>query len=93
DLVQLLRELAASLDAADRVERDAEAATAQARFTAWLVLALPLGAGALVELADPGFALGLVGDPVSGWLAGLALVLQACAAVCVRHLARGRRAR
>jgi len=90
DLARLLRELAASLEAAERTERDAEAQTAQARFTAWLVLALPLGAAALVELADPGFALGLLRHPVSGWLAGSALVLQAIAAVCVRRLARPR---
>ena len=43
DLAALLRELAASGEAADRAERDARAATAQARFTAWLVLGLPLG--------------------------------------------------
>ena len=42
DLAGLLRELAASGEAADRAERDARAATAQARFTAWLVLGLPL---------------------------------------------------
>ena len=41
----LLRELAASGEAADRAERDARAATAQARFTAWLVLGLPLAGG------------------------------------------------
>ena len=46
DLAALLRELAASAEAAVRAERDARAATAQARFTAWLVLAMPL-AGAV----------------------------------------------
>lgn len=88
DLAHALRELAGSLDAARRMERDAAAATAQARFTAWLVLGLPLGAAALAELADPGFLLGLARHPVSAWLAGLAVALQAVAAVCVRRLAR-----
>ena len=46
DLAALLRALAASGEAADRAERDARAATAQARFTAWLVVGLPF-AGAL----------------------------------------------
>jgi Flp pilus assembly protein TadB len=36
DLAGLLRDLAASLEGAARSERDAEATTAQARFTAWL---------------------------------------------------------
>ena len=41
DLPALLRELAAALETADRVERDAHTATAQARFTAWLVVGAP----------------------------------------------------
>jgi tight adherence protein B len=90
DLAGLLRDLAVSLEGAARTERDAEATTAQARFTAWLVLALPLGVAALVELADPGFALGLLRHPVSAPLAGVALLLQACAGVCVHRLARSR---
>ena len=45
DLPALLRELAAALEAADRLERDARAATAQARFTAWLVVGLPARRG------------------------------------------------
>ena len=88
DLAGLLRELAASLEAAERIERDARAATAQARFTAWVVLALPAGAAVLAELADPGFLAGLVSNPVSAWLAVLALVLQLVAMGCVRLLAR-----
>ena len=44
DLPALLRELASALEAGDRLERDARAATAQARFTAWLVVA-PAGRG------------------------------------------------
>ena len=63
DLAGLLRDQAAALEAADRIERDARAATAQARFTARLVLALPLGAAALAELASPGLAAGLAEPP------------------------------
>jgi len=88
DLAGLLRELAASLEGAARSEREGETTTAQARFTAWLVLALPLGAAALVELADPGFAVSLLRHPVSAPLAATALGLQACAALCVHRLSR-----
>lgn len=90
DLVGLLRELAEALESAERVDRDAETATAQARFTAWLVLALPLVAAGIAELASPGFALSLVSNPLSGWLSGAAVALQAMAALCVHRLARGR---
>ena len=88
DLAALLRELAASGEAADRAERDARAATAQARFTAWLVLGLPLGAAVVAELAAPGFAASLLANPLSAWLAALAVVLQLVALVCIGRLAK-----
>jgi tight adherence protein B len=88
DLAGLLRQLAASLEAADRLERDARAATAQARFTAWLVLAMPLGAAALAELAAPGLIASLLANPASAWLAGTAAVLQTGALLAIRRLAR-----
>jgi tight adherence protein B len=90
DLAALLRELAASGEAADRAERDAHAATAQARFTAWLVLGLPLAAAVVAELAAPGFAASLLANPLSAWLAALAALLQLTALACISRLARSR---
>jgi tight adherence protein B len=90
DLAGLLRELAAAGEAADRAERDARAATAQARVTAWLVLAMPPAAAVVAELAAPGFAASLVANPLSAWLAGLACTLQLTALVCIHRLARAR---
>ena len=91
DLAALLRELAVSGEATDRAERDARAATAQARFTAWLVLGLPLAGAVLAELAAPGFAAALVTTRLSAWLALLAALLQLAALVCIGRLARGGR--
>ena len=54
DLAALLRDLAGSLEARGRVVADARSATAQARFTALLVTALPAAGLALGELARPG---------------------------------------
>jgi tight adherence protein B len=88
DLAGLLRELATSGEAAERATRDARAATAQARFTAWLVLGLPLAAAVAAELAAPGFAASLLANPLSAWLAGLAVVLQLAALLCISRLAR-----
>jgi tight adherence protein B len=90
DLAGLLRGLAASGEAADRAERDAHAATAQARFTAWLVLGLPLAAAVVAELAAPGFATSLLANPLSAWLASLAALLQLTALACISRLARSR---
>jgi tight adherence protein B len=88
DLARLLRELAASGEAAERASRDARAATAQARFTAWLVLGLPLGAAIVAELVAPGFASGLLANPLSTWLAAVAVLLQLAALACIARLAR-----
>ena len=90
DLAGLLRDQAAALDAAERIERDARAATAQARFTARIVLLLPVGAALLAELANPGLLAGLLEHPVSAWLVALAAVLQATAVLAVARLARTR---
>jgi tight adherence protein B len=90
DLAGLLRNQAAALEAAERIGRDARAATAQARFTARLVLLLPAGAAALAELAGPGLIAGLLDHPLSVWLVVMAAVLQATAILAVALLARVR---
>jgi tight adherence protein B len=88
DLAGLLRDQAAALEAADRIEREARTATAQARFTARLVLVLPVGAAALAELASPGLIAGLVNHPLSVWLVAMAALLQAVAILAVARLGR-----
>ena len=92
DLPALLRELAGSLEAADRLERDARAATAQARFTAWLVVGLPVAAAALAELAAPGFLRALIAAPLPAALTALAFVLQATGLVAIHRIVRPRAA-
>ena len=87
DLAGLLRDLAHSLDTAERTERDAVAATAQARFTAWLVAALPACAAVLAELASPGFIGGLLTRPLSAALTSVAVALQIVALVVIRRVA------
>jgi tight adherence protein B len=91
DLAALLRDLAVAGEAAERAERDARAATAQARFTAWLVLGLPLAAAVLAELASPGFAAALVANQLSATLALMAALLQLAALLCIARLARSAR--
>jgi tight adherence protein B len=90
DLARLLRDCARSLEEEARVEADARAATAQARFTGLIVVLLPLGGALLAELGSPGFLAGLAGSFLTAWLAGLALGLQLLAAVLIRRLGRVR---
>ena len=87
DLAGLLRDLASSLEAAARAEADARAATAQARFTARLVLGLPLAAAALTELAAPGFAASLLAEPLPAALVAMAALMQLAAMLVIRRLA------
>ena len=88
DLARLLRESARAFEDQARLEGEVRAATAQARFTGLLVVLLPLGGALLAELASPGYLRGLAGSLLTLWLAGLAVVLQAVAAVLIRRLAR-----
>jgi Flp pilus assembly protein TadB len=52
---------------------------------------LPLGGALLAELASPGWFAGLWGSFLTAWLVGIALFLQAVAAVLIRRLGRVRR--
>ena len=88
DLARLLRSTAASLEDGARAEADARSATAQARFTAWLVTLLPVGAAVLAELAQPGSVASLARTPAAAALAAAALLLEVVAMVAIRRIAR-----
>jgi tight adherence protein B len=88
DLARLLRSIAATLEESARTEADARSATAQARFTAWLVTLLPVGAALLAELAQPGYVGELLGSPVTAWPLAGAVVLEAVALLTIRRIAR-----
>jgi tight adherence protein B len=88
NLAKLLNELATAFETSDRVDRDARAATAQARFTAWLVLSLPVGAACLMQVFNGSFLPGLFANTLSLSLAIAATLLQLTAWICVRRLSR-----
>lgn len=90
DLARLLRDIAGAHEEARRLEGDARAMTAQARFTGLLVCLLPVGAAALAELAHPGYVGSLLASPLTGSLTVAAGVLQAGAFLAIRRLARVR---
>jgi tight adherence protein B len=88
NLAALLRDVAAALEDQARLEAEAHAETAQARFTSSVVLAMPFFVLGLYELLSPGTVGRLVGSAVGAWLLGTAAVMQATGAVLVRRLAR-----
>jgi tight adherence protein B len=88
DLAGLLRRFAVSAAERDRVAADARSATAQARFTGLLVVAMPTGAALFAELIQPGFAGRLLANGASLALLVVAAALQACGFVAIRRLSR-----
>ena len=68
DLAGLLRRFASGAAERDRVAEDARAATAQARFTGLLVVAMPTGGALFAELLEPGFLVRLIASPGAAML-------------------------
>ena len=90
DLARLLRESARALEDQARLEDEVRSATAQARFTALIVVLLPLGGALLAELASPGWFASLWSSFLTAWLVGIALLLQVLAAILMNRLGRVR---
>lgn len=88
DLAGLLRRFAEGAAERDRVAEDARSATAQARFTGLLVVAMPSGGALFAELLQPGFVPGLFGSPASVVLLALAGLLQLAGFVAIRRFSR-----
>jgi len=90
DLARLLRELAADLDSVTRAVREARAASAQARLTARIVLAMPLVGAVIFAVAAPRTLAAIFSSPLPRGLLALAALLQIVAVVAVRRVARVR---
>lgn len=88
DLAALLRRFADGAAERDRVAEDARSATAQARFTGYLVVAMPAGGALFTELIAPGFIGSLFRSSVSIALVGLAAGLQAGGFILISRLAK-----
>jgi tight adherence protein B len=88
DLSALLRRFAAASAERDRAAEDARAATAQARFTGLLVVAMPGGAALFAELMQPGFFGRVLHSPAGLALMAMAAGLQVAGFAAIRRLAR-----
>lgn len=88
NLARALAVLADRLEERSRMERELRGATAQARMTAWLVAALPLGAGVMAEVAAPGTLARTFGQPPGPALLAVSTALYAVGVVWVRRIGR-----
>jgi tight adherence protein B len=88
DLAALLRHFGEGAAERDRALEDARSATAQARFTGLLVVAMPTGGALFAELIQPGFVAGLLGSAPAALLLAFAAALQLTGFVAIRRLSR-----
>jgi len=88
DLAGLLRRFAAGAAERERVVEDARSATAQARFTGLLVVAMPTGGALFAELLQPGFLATLLASPPAAVLLALAVALQVAGFFAIRHFSQ-----
>jgi tight adherence protein B len=88
DLAGLLRRFAVGAAERERVAEDARSATAQARFTGLLVVAMPTGGALLAELLQPGFLAGLLGSPPAAVLLAMAVALQLVGFAVIRRFSQ-----
>ena len=88
DLAGLLRRFAAGAAEQERVAEDARSATAQARFTGLLVVAMPTGGALFAELLQPGFLARLLASPPAAVLLALAAALQVAGFFAIRRFAQ-----
>jgi tight adherence protein B len=86
DLAGLLRRHAGAVAERDRIAADARAATAQARFTGLLVVAMPTGAALFAELVEPGFLARILSDSAATVLVALSAGLQVAGFAAIRRL-------
>jgi tight adherence protein B len=88
DLASLLRRFADGAAERERVAEDARAATAQARFTGLLVVAMPTGGALFAELLQPGFLATLLASPPAVVLLALSAGLQVAGFAMIRRFSR-----
>lgn len=86
DLAALLRRHAVAASQRQRAEREARSATAQARLTGGMVVAMPLFMGLMVELISPGFVAAMLANPLAVVLLAVAGALQAGGFLAIRRL-------
>jgi tight adherence protein B len=88
DLAGLLRRFAAGAAERERVVEDARSATAQARVTGLLVVAMPTGGALFAELLQPGFLATLFASPPAAILLALAAALQVVGFFAIRRFSQ-----
>jgi len=86
NLARALTALSDRLEERGRLARELRGATAQARMTAWLVAALPVGGGVMAEIASPGTLARVLGQAPGPMLLAVSAALYAVGVVLIRRI-------
>lgn len=87
-LTEILATVVESIEEEDRLRRDMLTLTADARLSANVLLALPVGALIITSLLSPGYATPLIATSLGRLLSITAVTLGTVGAIWLRHLAR-----
>lgn len=85
---EILTTVVESIEEEDRLRRDLLTLTADARLSANVLLAMPVGALVITSLLSPGYATPLIETPMGRLLSGVGLALGSIGVIWLRHLAR-----
>ena len=88
NLARALGALSDRLEERARLARELRGATAQARMTAWLVAALPLGGAVMTEIAAPGTLARTLGQGIGSRPPGASAGLYALGVLGIRRIGR-----
>ena len=88
NLAGALADLAGRLEDRERLAKEVAGASAQARASAWIVVALPLAGGMLVEVSAPGTLARTLGHGPGLALLAVSLGVQGAGALAIRRLVR-----
>jgi tight adherence protein B len=88
NLARALAGLAVRLEERGQLARELRGATAQARMTAWLVAALPLGAGVMAEISAPGTLARVLGEGPGPPLVAVSSALYGAGVLWIRRIGR-----
>ncbi|MDA2946275.1 MAG: type II secretion system F family protein [Actinomycetota bacterium] len=87
-LTEILATVVEAIEEDDRLRRDMLTLTADARLSANVLLALPIGALIITSLLSPGYATPLIATPLGRLLSMTAVTLGTIGVIWLRHLAR-----
>lgn len=88
DLAEVLDTVAGTIRERNQIRRQVKALSAEGRYSAYVLLALPFGVAAMISMTSPGYLAELTGSVPGVIMLGMAVVLMGVGALWLRKLTR-----